>query len=398
MRRSAAAALGALALVAGGASAAAAQSPFEGDSMWIWVVERSSGGDPAAIVRQARRHGIETVVVKGADSLTRWWQFSPDFVSRLKAGGLRVCAYQFIYGRYPRGEAVVAAQLASAGADCLMIDAEGHYEGRYAQAQRYITELRARVGGDYPVGLTSFPYVHYHPAFPYSVFLGPGGAQFNVPQMYWRAIGTTVDRVFSTTYGYNQVYGRPILPLGQVWQHPPAAQILRFRQLARAYGATGVSWWDWQEAGGSDWRAVGAPFAELSSVFPTTRYPALGRGARGDLVVWAQQHLRAAGAPVPVDGVFGPRTEGAVRAFQRAAGLPAGGAIEARTWQALLRLAPARTSWRANGARAAALGGRSGPPSARLPPRRNELGRRSTGWRGPQIKRLLGSPLVATTP
>jgi peptidoglycan hydrolase-like protein with peptidoglycan-binding domain len=103
------------------------------------------------------------------------------------------------------------------------------------------------------------------------------------------------------------------------------------------------------------------------------------------------------GTPVPVDGVFGARTEGAVRAFQRVEGLPAGGAIEPRTWQALLRLAPVPTSWRANRARAAGLGERTGPPSARLPARRNELGGGNTGRRGPRIKRLLSSPLVATT-
>jgi hypothetical protein len=376
LRRAAAAALAALALGAGGVPAAAAESPFEGDSMWIWVVNRSSGGDPAAIVRQARRHGIEMVVVKGADALTRWSQFSRSLVSRLKAGGLRVCAYQFVYGRYPRGEAVVGAQLARTGADCLMIDAEGHYEGRYAQAQRYITELRARIGPDYPVGLTSFPYVHYHPAFPYSVFLGPGGAQVNVPQMYWRAIGTSVDRIFDITYRYNRVYGRPILPLGQVWQHPPPAQIRRFRQLARAYDALGASWWSWQEASARDWRAVGAPLGEVFSVFPTARYPVLGRGSRGDLVVWAQQHLRAAGLPVPVNGVFGPRTAWAVRAFQRLEALPAGGTISARTWGALLQLAPARVSWRTNAARAAAAGARTGPPSAWLPARRGAVGQR----------------------
>ena len=342
--------------------------------MWIWMVDRSSGGDPAAIVRQARRYGIEMVVVKGANGLRPWRQFSPSLVSQLKAGGLRVCAYQFVYGRYPRGEAVVGAQLASAGADCLLIDAEGHYEGRYAQAERYISKLRAQVGDGYPVGLTSFPYVHYHPAFPYSVFLGPGGAEFNVPQMYWRAIGTTVDRIFSITYRYNQVYGRPIVPLGQVWQHPPPVQITRFRQLSEAYGATGASWWDWQEASGRDWRAVGAPLVEPFSLFPTAGYPLIRRRARGDLVVWAQQHLRAAGLPVAVDGVFGARTEEAVRAFQRGEGLPAGGAIGRRTWETLLRLAPVRVSWRANGASAAGLGQRTGPPSAWLPARRNELG------------------------
>jgi Putative peptidoglycan binding domain len=347
--------------------------------MWIWVVERSSGGDPAAIVRQARRHGIEMVVVKGADAPTRWSQFSPSFVSRLKAGGLRVCAYQFVYGSYPRGEAIVGAQLARTGADCLMIDAEGHYEGRYAQAQRYLSELRGRIGPDYPVGLTSFPYVHYHPAFPYSVFLGPGGAQVNVPQMYWRAIGTSVDRIFSITYGYNQVYGRPILPLGQVWQHPPPAQMRRFRQLAEAYGASGASWWSWQEASARDWRAVGAPLGEVFSSFPIARYPMLGRGARGDLVVWSQQHLRAAGLPVPVNGIFGPRTAAAVRAFQQLEALPAGGAIGPRTWGALLRRAPARVSWRTNSARAASAGARTGPPSAWLPARREGLGRRGSG-------------------
>jgi hypothetical protein len=368
-----------LALTAEGFPAGAAESPFEGDSMWIWVVDRSSGGDAGAIVRQARRHGIEMVVVKGADSLTRWSQFSPSFVSRLKAGGLQVCAYQFVYGTYPRGEAVVGAQLTRAGADCLMIDAEGHYEGRYAQAQRYIRELRARIGRSYPVGLTSFPYVHYHPAFPYSVFLGPGGAQVNVPQMYWRAIGTSVDRVFAITYRYNRVYGRPILPLGQVWQHPPKAEIRRFRQLARAYGASGASWWSWQEASARDWRAVGTPLGEVFSFFPAARYPVLGRGARGDLVIWAQQHLRAAGLPVPVNGVFGARTAWAVRAFQRLELLPAGGTIGPRTWGALLRFAPARVSWRTNRARAAAAGARTGPASATLPARSDGLDRRGGG-------------------
>jgi hypothetical protein len=173
-----------------------ATSPLDGDSMWIWVVAKSSRGNPAAIVGRARRYGVEAVVVKGADGRTPWGQFTPSFVSRLKAAGLRVCAYQFVYGRRPRTEAIVGARLARTGADCLMIDAESAYEGRYAQAQTYLRVLRARVGPDYPLGLAGFPYVHYHPAFPYSVFLGPGGAQLNVPQIYWKAIGTTVDRAY----------------------------------------------------------------------------------------------------------------------------------------------------------------------------------------------------------
>ena len=43
----------------------------------------------------------------------------------------------------------------------------------------YIDKLRGRIGRSFPTALASFPYVDYHPAFPYSVFLGPGGARFN---------------------------------------------------------------------------------------------------------------------------------------------------------------------------------------------------------------------------
>jgi hypothetical protein len=42
------------------------------------------------------------------------------------------------------------------GVDCFVIDAEAEYEGRYAAAQRYITALRAAVGKDFPIALSSF--------------------------------------------------------------------------------------------------------------------------------------------------------------------------------------------------------------------------------------------------
>ena len=103
------------------------------------------------------------------------------------------------------------------GADCLVIDAEAEYEGHYAAAQTYINDLRAKIGPTYPVGLASFPYVSYHASEPYSVFLGPGGAQYNAPQMYWHDIGVSVDTVYANTYIANRIYGRPIYPLGQTY-------------------------------------------------------------------------------------------------------------------------------------------------------------------------------------
>jgi Putative peptidoglycan binding domain len=343
--------------------------------MWIWLMPRSSRGDLDAIVSKARRHGIENVVVKGGNGTAKLRQFSGRLVSRLRAGGLRVCAYQFVFGRRPATEARVGARLARM-ADCLVIDAETAYEGRYWHAQRYMRRLRARIGPDYPVGLTSFPFVHYHPAFPYSVFLGPGGAQFNLPQMYWRAIGVSVDRVFSTTYRWNRAYGRPILPLGQTFWHPPRREIRRFRLLASLNGATGVGWWAWQHSIPRDWRAVGSLLTVPGVLLPP-RYPVLARGARGDVVVWAQQHLLRAGFVGRVDGVFGRRMQAAVRRFQLANLLIPTGRIGAATWPALLAGGPGPVTWR-RGRRTAAAAGATQPlpRSARLPAVENELERR----------------------
>ena len=101
--------------------------------------------------------------------------------------------------------------------------------------------LRATVGPAYPIGLTSFPYVDYHPRLPYSVFLGPGGAQANLPQVYWKDIGGTVDAVSGHTLAHNRIYGVAIAPLGQTYQDPPPEDIARFRSLWAAYGSAGLS-------------------------------------------------------------------------------------------------------------------------------------------------------------
>ena len=153
------------------------------------------------------------------------------------------------------------------------------------------------------------------------MFLGPGGAQFNVPQMYWFDIGTSVDAVYAHTYAFNRLYRRPISPLGQVYNSPPARDIRRFRQLSRSTGRRGVSWWDWQEAPASAWRAVSQPVGWLSNFTADTSLARLGSGAQGDVVVWAQEHLVSAGENVAIDGAFGPNTQAAVQRFQTAHGL-----------------------------------------------------------------------------
>jgi hypothetical protein len=284
-------------------------------------------------------------MIKSSDGSSSWGQFNPALVASLHQSGLKVCAWQYVYGIYPDAEAAVGAAAVNDGADCLVIDAEGEYAGKYVQAQRYVTQLRRRIGSRFPVGLAGLPYVDYHPAFPYSVFLGPGGAQYNLPQVYWYDIGTTVDAAYAHTYRFNALYQRPIYPLGQLTGPPPAADIVRFRQLSIAYGARGLSWWLWQDATPSEFTTLSRPIGTPAGFAPPTAVASLGRGARGDLVVWAQQHLVTAGQRMVVDGALGPATQRGVRRFQTVNALTVSGVIDAPTWLVLLRYQPAFVHW-----------------------------------------------------
>ena len=353
--------------------------PLSVNGMWIWYVSKADGGKVSAIIATAHRYQIGSLMIKAGDGSQRWSQFSSKLVNALHAAGLQVCAWQYVYGDHPIAEAKVGAAAVNAGADCLLIDAEANYEGKYVQAQQYIRELRHLVGPTFPVGLASFPYVDFHPSLPYSVFMEPGGAQYNVPQMYWPDIQTTVDEVYAHTYSFNSVYAHPIAPLGEVAGDPPPRQVERFRKLAAVYGATGVSWWDWQEASVRDWQAVGAAVGSLSAQ-PQVKLPILSRHGKGtfnqgDLVVWAQEHLISAGYQVNVTGTFGTSTQSAVRSFQTAQGIPVSGQVDPTTWLYLLRYPAAAVTWTAQGAhpgRAARMG-RSGRGLVLLTPRSARL-------------------------
>ncbi|MFL5349981.1 MAG: peptidoglycan-binding protein [Hyalangium sp.] len=82
----------------------------------------------------------------------------------------------------------------------------------------------------------------------------------------------------------------------------------------------------------------------------------LKNGSRGAQVLDAQKELKAAGFnPGPLDGIFGPKTEAAVKSFQKAHGLAQDGIVGPKTWGALKgdRFEPGKPS----------TGGTGGKPS-----------------------------------
>ena len=331
---------------------------FRGNGMWIWQMEKTEGGDVDAIAARAAAAGVTTVFVKAGDGTTPWSQFSPLLIGALHQHGLKACAWQFVYGSSPAGEAKVAISAIQAGADCFVIDAETSYEGRYGAAQTYMSAVRAAVGASYPIGLTSFPYVDYHPSLPYSVFLAPGAAQANLPQAYWKDIGGSVDTISAHTLAHNRIYQTPIAPIGQTYDNPPAADLRRFRQLWAAYGAQGLSWWSWQATDAAHWKVLNEPPIATTTV-PDPGYPALGKGAKGDEVIWLQEHLTQTYPDVTVTGRYDTATIAAVKAIQTANGIAVTGTTDASTWQAALELPFMAVDWTATGAKAAARSARA---------------------------------------
>jgi peptidoglycan hydrolase-like protein with peptidoglycan-binding domain len=65
-------------------------------------------------------------------------------------------------------------------------------------------------------------------------------------------------------------------------------------------------------------------------------WPLTKKGKQGHPVRTLQHLLRAQGHSVAVDGIFGPATEAAVRAFQQKKGLAVDGIVGPQTWAAVI--------------------------------------------------------------
>ena len=231
-----------------------------------------------------------------------------------------------------------------------MIDAEAQYEGKYAAADLYIGRLRAAIGAGFPLSLAGFPYVDYHPAFPYSVFLGPGGATVNQPQMYWKDIGTSVHEVFAHTYLYNRLWGRPIFPIGQTYGAPsrfaaaPLPPLLG--ELRRGAELVGLAGDDAARVGRA--RRAGRRRGRSPASTPKSNTRCCGSGRKATSSSGPRSASSPPGAEIEVDGIFEGATRRAVRAFQEAHGLPADGQLGSDTWAQLVDYTPARVEWAAS--------------------------------------------------
>ena len=188
--------------------------------------------------------------------------------------------------------------------------------------------------------------------------------------MYWKAIGTSVRAVYEHTYLFNRLWAHPVYPLGQTYGGAGPERDPLFRRFAKSYGG-------WRRAGGTGrrrapagWKALGAAIAgPVTGCRPDLPSRSLKRGSQGDLVVWAQEHLKAR-ADSPGNRHLGEQTSAAVRAFQAAPACRSTARSAPRPGAAA-RFEPSACSGRAPEAkqRAAPGASRQSPRAARSRPR-----------------------------
>lgn len=82
-------------------------------------------------------------------------------------------------------------------------------------------------------------------------------------------------------------------------------------------------------------REIAAVAAAGITTADPVHYPVLRRGSEGAAVELLQARLRMHGYPLTLDGDFGPATDLAVRAFQKARGLRVDGLVGPASWTAL---------------------------------------------------------------
>ncbi|HUR24298.1 MAG TPA: peptidoglycan-binding domain-containing protein [Acidimicrobiales bacterium] len=316
-----------------------------GKGMWIWLADKAEGGDAQAIVRRAKDVGLTHLYVR-TGTLKEGF-YAADFLDRLlpvaHAARLRVYAWDFPYLDN------VDNDVNRALAAIRHVTPEGHRVDGYsadielrsmgvnvtpATAARFGRDLREAVGPGYPLIATVPRPAPQIAGYPFAEVV----ASFDAiaPMVYWLH-RDPVNDIAGAIRDLTR-FGKPIIPAGQAYDAsgeggpagvPPRPQLIRFMQTGEQVGAAGVSWWSWQHADQQAWDAV-RDAAEF-------RLPLGDPGAYSTAQVRAYQTLLSSlGFPTPVDGVWGPATDAAVRSYQEAAHLPVTGVIDQATQDVLL--------------------------------------------------------------
>jgi len=233
---------------------------LQGKGFYTWKLPNCEGGDATRFAATAKAAGLSHVLIKIADGTTVYngtWGDPKDWVtpivSALRAEGIQIWGWQYVYGRDPIGEANVAVRRSQQyNVDGFVIDAEKEYKesGKAEAARRYMTQLRNGLPNT-PLALSSYRYPSLHPQLPWKDFLEK--CDINMPQVYWMQShnpAAQLQRCLKEFAAMSPV--RPIIPTGAAFREggwePSVAEVQEFLTSAKTLGLPAANFWVWDDA------------------------------------------------------------------------------------------------------------------------------------------------------
>lgn len=247
-------------------------NPFFTKSIFLWTVPAVLRGDPVRIAEALSDAGFEAVIFKVADGP---WAFSPLYtgwsgenlqpamIRELKARGIAVLGYGFLYGANPTGEADIAVtQTYKHQLDGYVFDVEGAFDSRgnaEANAHTVMTRYR-RSCPETPAAYCGWalyrnprnPTTQWHPIAVARAFMQY--CDVGMPMVYWdgETVANALWWISNCLDQWKEITNKPIIPAGRAYNGDGARvtveTMAEFERYIRGAGGKGVTWWSMQHA------------------------------------------------------------------------------------------------------------------------------------------------------
>jgi SnoaL-like domain len=229
---------------------------LRGKGYFIWKVQYCENGSSAAILNLAKQANFSHILIKVADgnysyNLTASGaDLVPPVAQALRAAGIQVFGWHYLYGDDPIGEANKAIQrIQQLHLDGYVLDVEGEYKesGKEKAAVTFMNRLRSAYP-NLPVALCSYRFPSYHPQIPWKAFLER--CDLNMPQVYWQSSHNPSDQLVRTINDYQSITPfRPMIPVGSAYQAGSWAatidDVVKFMQTAQSLNLSATNFWEW---------------------------------------------------------------------------------------------------------------------------------------------------------
>ncbi|HEX9061418.1 MAG TPA: hypothetical protein VF941_14655 [Clostridia bacterium] len=223
---------------------------IEGKFLWIWELDRYNDANINTIIQKANEIGIDGFILKTHDGSSFWYQ--SHAIPEIKNAGLKCGAWGYCYGKNVAGEIDAIKKTASFKPDFYVLDIETEFEAQNMGAVAEQLLLGINNTG-IPIGYTSFAIPSYH-TVPYNIL--SKYCSFTMPQIYWVEMNRQLKSVFDTSISEYKAFNLPVYPVGQITKDVPAEEIVEFSNLCRSIKTPAISYWDLQEAGDAQLKAI----------------------------------------------------------------------------------------------------------------------------------------------